>query len=369
MRLLLASALWIASLALPAIAAERWRMQYFYDVAEDTEFVITALTFAAPQHGIAAGYLDSGRKDKPYAVATANGGETWTPVTLPEPAVSLYFLNRKAGWLVGRANLWRTTDFGETWTKLGRAPGALRVWFVSEERGWAAGTKKSLYETSDGGATWKKVPAADEPKTTPENTIYGAIAFANPKVGAVSGWSKPPRHGESDEAPDWMSPEKAHREWPSVTIMLETGDGGATWKVSETSMFGQITEMSFAPDGHGLGLVEFFDKFDYPSEVYRIEPKTGKTARSFRRRDRAVTDVLVPAEGPAYLAGFEPPGSVFHSPIPGKLKILKSSDLEEWQEMEVDYRALARRAQLASDGAGGLWASTDTGMILKLTVE
>ncbi len=353
--------------ALPSPAAERWRMQYFYE-ADEAEFVITGLAFPSPSLGMAVGYLDSERKDRPYGVSTSDGGKTWTPLTLPEPAVTLFLLNEKTGWLLGRDNLWRTADFGRTWTKLARVPGALQLWFVSEQRGWAAGIKKSLYETSDGGGTWRKVPAAAEPKTTEDYTIYGAIAFANPRTGMVSGWSRPPRKGEKGQEPQWVDPDHSSREWPGVAIALQTQDGGDHWAVSETSMFGQITALSFAPDGRGLGLVEFFEKFDYPSEVYRVEAGATSVTRAFRRRDRVITDVLMEPQGAAYVAGYEPPGSVFRSPIPGKLKILKSTDLENWQEMDIDYRAVARRAQLASAG-GRVWAATDTGMILALAAE
>jgi hypothetical protein len=150
--------------------------------------------------------------------------------------------------------------------------------------------------------------------------------------------------------------------------MLETKDGGAHWNVAETSMFGQITSVSLAPDGRGLGLVEFFERFDYPSEVYRIEWRTGRTTRVFRRKDRAVTDLLLQPDGPAYLAAIEPPGTLLHSPIPGKLKILKSGNLDLWEEMPVDYRAIARRATLAAAGPR-MWVATDTGMILQLGSE
>jgi hypothetical protein len=185
----------------------------------------------------------------------------------------------------------------------------------------------------------------------------------------ITGWSQPPRRGDRYRAPDWMEPDKARREWPGLTVTLETRDGGTHWTTGETSMFGQITALSLAADGRGLGLVEFFDKFEYPSEVYGLDWQTGKTSQVFRRKDRAVTDVLVQSGNPAYLAAVEPQGTLFHSPVPGKLKILKSLDLEKWEEMQVDYRAVARRAILAHAGQDQVWVATDTGMILKLVSE
>jgi hypothetical protein len=166
-----------------------------------------------------------------------------------------------------------------------------------------------------------------------------------------------------------VDPSQRRREWPGIAITLQTKDAGVHWNAEETSMFGQITSLSLTPDKRGLGLVEFFDRFEYPSEVYAIDWQTGKSVRVFRRKDRAITDVLVTPQGQAYLAGFEPSGTLFRSPVPGKLKVLKSGNLEDWQDMEVDYRAVARRAILASAGPGGRWIATDTGMILALATE
>jgi photosystem II stability/assembly factor-like uncharacterized protein len=364
------AALAVLLCALPCASAERWRMQYFYEGDDGSEFAIMGLGFATPERGLAVGYLSSGSKEKPYAVGTTDGGRTWEPVPLPEPAVSLFMLNEKAGWMVGRDKLWRTADCGRTWTRLGRAPDALRVYFVSETRGWASGGNKSLYETSDGGVTWKKVDAAAQPKTNAKYTLYGPMAFVNPKVGIVSGWSRPPRRGEDSDVPEWVDPDSASREWPATTISLQTNDGGEHWQVSETSMFGRMTELSFTPDGRGLGLVEFFGKFDYPSEVYQVNLRTGKSARAFRSRERVITDILRDPGGEvSYLAAFEPSGSMFRSPVPGKLKIVRSTDMESWQEMDVDYRALARRARLVAAATGSVWVATDTGMILRLVVD
>ncbi|MGE5645868.1 MAG: WD40/YVTN/BNR-like repeat-containing protein [Acidobacteriota bacterium] len=369
MRLILVACL-AAFSALCAGAAERWRVEYFYDPPDLSEFAITALEFPSAERGMAAGTVAvPGRKEKPYAVATSDGGKTWAPVRLPEVPGSLFFLNEKTGWMTGRDNVWRTDDFGATWKKLARINGVLQVYFLDEKHGWAIGAKKTVQETNDGGATWTAVGAAAEPKTSADNTVYSAIAFATPKAGIIAGSSRPPRRGDNSEFPDWMDPETGRREWPGLVITLETRDAGAHWRSSTTSMFGQITALSLAADGRGLGLIEFFDKFDYPSEVYSFDLRNGKGGRVFRRKDRAVTDVLVISEGPAYLAAIEPPGTVFHSPVPGKLKLFRSGDFAEWEEMEVDYRAVGRRATLACPGKGPVWVATDTGMILKLASE
>jgi hypothetical protein len=40
--------------------------------------------------------------------------------------------------------------------------------------------------------------------------------------------------------------------------------------------------------------------------------------------------------------------------------------MKNWSEMEVDYRAVARRVILSGSGEQNLWLATDNGMILKL---
>jgi len=150
-----------------------------------------------------------------------------------------------------------------------------------------------------------------------------------------------------------------------MSIMLTTNDGGKTWKSSTVSMFGRITRAMFRPDGSGLGLIEFTDTFKWPSEVHRLYSETGKSDIVYNAKDRDITDVLL-QPGVAYLAGVEVVGRLQHTPIPRKLKILKSTDLANWEEMDVDYHAEGTRAILRAASDGTLWVATDTGMILKL---
>jgi hypothetical protein len=183
----------------------------------------------------------------------------------------------------------------------------------------------------------------------------------------ISGWNLPPRPG----GPDWMEPEKAaaRRQLPNLAILLQTKDAGKTWSKSEASIFGQITRMSLTPQGSALGLTEFKDEFEVPSEVYRINLHKGSSVSSFKEKDRAITDVRAFAGSTtAIIAGYETNGTIYRSPIPGKLKVLTSDDQENWNEMQVDYRAVAHRAMIAGPDEKHLWIATDTGMILKLNL-
>lgn len=362
-------AIWMAGslLALPATTAGKWRMQYFYD-QDRSDLVINDLQFPSAVRGVAIGSLDDKGKQKPVSVSTDDGGAHWTVTSLKEVALSLFFLDDTLGWMVAPKAIYRTEDAGRTWTKLPKSPELLiQVYFLDPDRGFAIGTHKSAYQTTDGGKTWTPIAAAAEPQTNAEYTVYNSISFATPNVGLITGYSAPPRADDTGK-PDWLTPETTtvRREWPHVSIMLDTRDGGKTWKSSTSSMFGRITKAVFAPDGAGLGLIEFTEQFKWPSEVHRLNGTNGKSTIVYNATDRAITDVLLQPSGTAYLAGVEVTGKMQHTPFPRKLKILKSSDLENWQEMDVDYRAVAVRAMLRSAPGGSLWVATDTGMILKL---
>jgi hypothetical protein len=284
---------------------------------------------------------------------------------------TVFFVDDSTGWIVADDGVYQTLESGRTWQKLKGAPDEIaRVYFKDSQRGWGFGAKKSLFETFDGGRTWRPVTAAAEPTSRPEFTAYLWMDFANAKTGILVGNGRPPRPNQA-ELPTWLDPQSAERrpEWPSVSLFLETHDSGNTWTPKTASLFGTITRVRLLPNGVGLALFEFQGRFDFPSEVMRLDLTTGKSESSLRRRDRATTDILLTTDGIAYAAGYEPPGRVNGLPIPGKVKILKSDQAYRlpWQEMPVDYRAVARRVYLSAAGPNDVWAATDTGMILRLS--
>jgi len=349
-----------------ASADQRWDIQYRYRQLDST-LTINDLAFPGEKRGIACGYTtDRKEKDHPVVLVTSDGGQTWAETPVKETGLSLFFLDDSTGWMVTEKGIWTTSESGRNWTKVKSAPSAiLRVWFLDAKHGFAAGLEKRVFETKDGGDTWTPLPILKEVQGNALFTTFGEIAFAGDK-GIISGWNIPPRRG----GPDWMEPENARRQVPHYSVLLETLDGGKTWIKSEASVFGQISRLSLTTQGTGLGLIEFKDKFEYPSEVMRVNMHTGKSETSFRAKDRAITDVrLFSGSNTAFIAGYEPSGTVFRSPIPGKLKVLSSKDLEHWTEIPVDYRAVAHSAVLAGTDENHLWLATDTGMILKLLNE
>lgn len=246
-------------------------------------------------------------------------------------------------------------------------PDLLRVYFVDAKRGWAVGARKSVFFTEDGGITWAKLAAAAEPKAALEYTTYNWIEFTGKQRGIILGSSRPPRRA-MQRLPDWVDPEAAarRREWPALTITLDSGDAGKTWLPGTASVFGSLSRLRLSPAGWGLGLVEYFDAFDWPAEVFLVNWKQGGNQRLYRANGHAVTDVAITPSGTPYLAGFELTGKVRRSPVPGKVKVVRSKDLKTWETMDIDYRATARQVWLAAPADDHVWMATDTGMILKL---
>lgn len=344
--------------------AQRWRVQYFYDEAK-SNLMFHDMVFVSSTRGIAVGSVLEGKGGrKPVAVVTQDGGAHWQLSSLEENPVSLFFLNDTLGWMVTEKGLWRTDEFGKDWHKLPRLPvQPIRVYFADENNGWAAGAKKSVLVTHDGGRKWDPIAAAAEPAGAADRSAYTWIAFANPNYGIITGLNQPVQHW-LPMFPTWLDPSDAltRRETPHMAYALVTNNAGKTWKSESASLLGRITRVRLAPDGNGLGLIEYADSFRYPSETYRIEWKTGKNTTIFRDKRYGITDVWLTA-GAAYLAGVEFPGEV-RSVSPGKVKVFKSTDFASWNEQPVDYRASAQRLLLGGFGED-VWLATDNGMILK----
>jgi hypothetical protein len=348
---------------------ERWKIQFFYD-KPDAEFNIRDLACPSAQRCVGVGVI-SDRKghDKGATVVTSDGGQHWALEDFSEAPVSLFMPSEATtketrGWMVTDRGIWATQEGGRSWQKLDGLKGMVQVNFLDQKHGFAIGYPKAIYETTDGGKQWLKVPAAQTPEGKPADTIYDCIAFDGQQgiiVGEVI-------TDEYRRYPLWMTPQggSSRRQHAAPALMLQTMDGGKTWTSSTSAIVGNIGEVLFTGDGSTLTLVEYHGLFALPSAVLFSKLGSSRSHVIFGERDRAVTDVILRAGGGAYIAAVEPPGNTNQVPIPGKLKILRSANLKLWEEMEVDYRANAKRASIVSPDAEHAWVATDTGMILSL---
>ncbi|MBL8215484.1 MAG: hypothetical protein JNK87_32485 [Bryobacterales bacterium] len=292
-------------------------------------------------------------------------GARWASSDTPETFVSI--AARGAGQLLvaaGASGIWRSTDRGANWTLAQKTDGLLRVFLRDEYLGYAVGSEKTVLETADGGETWTPLDAAAQPGTAPEFTTYHWVDFVTPLVGVITGVSRPPRDGRTEAYPYWLDADRSSRrkEWPSASITLETRDGGRNWKNSLTSIFGRLNRVRYSRTGLGLTLLEFHDDFEYPSEVYALDLRKGSTDRVFRRKDRAVTDVLLQSGPRAWLASLEPPANPAEE-ARGLVRLFTSADLRDWQEMPLPVDVRAQRVWLAGNPAGQVLAACDSGVI------
>ena len=351
----------LALLLLPQLAsAAEWSLAYFYDKPREVMH-FTDIAFPSPLRGIAVGFVEDQlgvKQPRNVSLVTADGGKTWTEVKLNDLPYSLFFLDDSSGWMVTEDGIWKTEESGRTWKRLSKhsSGSLLKVWFLDTNHGFAVGRSKTVLETTDGGKTWKAVPAAKEPTGNANFAVYSAIAFLNKEMGLIAGSAVPPvRRGLSAN----------NRQIPTMTIQIQTFDGGKTWKPSAAPLLGVIDGLKLK-GSLGLVLFTFSNQFEVPSEVYQLKTNGGETESAFRAKNRRVTDMAL-FEGRAFLAAIEPPPLAKEvGGLPGRIHVLESTDLKQWTEMKVDFRASASKGIMAGPDPEHLFLATDEGMILRL---
>ncbi|MCW5966515.1 MAG: hypothetical protein KIT83_20930 [Bryobacterales bacterium] len=347
-------------------AADSWELQYQH-LDKEYDLRLVDVAFVDAKRGLAVGYIDSRTRDRqrPVNLVTTDG-TTWRLFEVKKRCDDVFALGSGILFAACEDGIYRSDELGSDWKRVARLKDIESVWFLNERRGFAVGASKGFYETQDGGQRWAPVATKPEISTNPDVTTLRHIHFVGERHGFVTGWSRPPTN--RDRIPDWLMPDRAmqQRDTPHVNVFADTSDAGATWRAQEVSMFGEVVTTELGPDHVGMTLVNFSNGFEYPAEVFYFRWPNGEMVRTFREKRRAVTDVAVPERGPVYLAAVEPVGQLYWSPIPGRLRVLRSADFMTWEEMDVDYRASARRASIEAYDPDNVWLVTDTGMILKL---
>lgn len=355
----------LACLSLPLLAEKgpRWKIQYAYQKL-DSALELNDIQCPSAQRCFAAGVISEKSGVRGVIVLTNDGGRQWSVVDVKEHPISLFFLNDTTGWMITDHGVWFTDESGRTWKKLDSTRGLSRVHFLDGSHGYAIGFPKVIYETSDGGKKWTKLPAALQPPTDKDETSYECITFSGQHGVIIGNLIRP----EDARGPLWLHPELARlrSERQTKAALLETFDGGKTWNASTLPLVGTLEQLRFAKDGSAVLLIGYTNYFSVPSSLYKTRFGGQGVQTIFEEHDRKVTDFALLPDGSAVLASIETPGTSNQVPIPGKLKMLKSSNLKVWEEMDVDYRAQAQRAVLAAVDAQHIWVATDTGTILSL---
>jgi hypothetical protein len=347
-------------------AAERWKMQFYYN-KDQSILDIRDLQCPSAQRCIAAGVvIEKNDHEKGTVLVTSDGGKQWSFVDFKDRPLSIFFLNESVGWIAAEHGVWETDESGRTWKRVeGLKKGIQRIYFINRSHGYAIGYPNALYETTDGGKTWPRLAATPDLELAKSEAVsYDCIDFFG-NHGLIMGRVIGP---DSDRLPAWMDPQQGarRRERRSIVAGLETFDGGKTWKSNMASSHGSLAEMKLTDNGTALVLFQHKENYLVPADVVRVKVGLKPGESVFSEPDRAVTDFVALPSGDTFVASVATPGNSNQVPIPGKLKILHSKNLKVWLEMDSDYRAVAQRAILAAVDAHHIWVATDTGMILSL---
>jgi photosystem II stability/assembly factor-like uncharacterized protein len=182
------------------------------------------VAFADERYGIAQGF-DLGNP----VVRTTDGGQTWSKIELPNltKVENLVLLSGMTAWATGHDAdhllIFRTIDGGQSWEQSRTSlpsdwPSVREISFVDPNHGWMALERKQddeirLLQTTDGGRTWKLVPAP---------LVRSATWVPKPDVlGLVSGRTGFMFSTEGEGQPSWE---------PKNRKVLFTADGGTTWQ-------------------------------------------------------------------------------------------------------------------------------------------
>ena len=176
---------------------------------------------------------------------SGDSGKTWssTPVPLPSEdltgfggAASLHFIDSSHGWAMLRRTsssnfslgmLFRTSDGGATWQRLPEPPLGDPVRFVTKNDGWLAGgpAGNKLYVTRDGGSHWSPQTIAPPASAGSQAQVrYSQPVFENESNGILTA--------------RYVSASR------TILAVYQTRDRGVTWQpravlpraVSENSM-------------------------------------------------------------------------------------------------------------------------------------
>ena len=174
-------------------------------------------------------------------LATQNGGRSWQKILdVPSPIFTLDLLGKNLGYVSSRWQpLHKTVDGGKAWTELDGIEGLNYVYFLDEKRGWGYGG--AIWQTSDGGNTWKQTVAYDQ-----VNDLWNS-SFVDATTGWIAGGAELWRTTDGET---WLPVQVAKQKGVFVDIdfvsrqegwiatadrwLLHSADGGVTWQVHAT---------------------------------------------------------------------------------------------------------------------------------------
>jgi photosystem II stability/assembly factor-like uncharacterized protein len=195
-----------------------------------------SLAFWDVRHGIVSGYRFPSRRW--VVLLTSDGGRTWRTARRGLGPYGIAAVRGGSdGWIAMPGALLHTDDRGRTWSTFSRAR-IVEPSFASARDGWAF-ARGTLVATHDGGVVWRPLRQPCARSVDP----LSQLSLATPTHGWILCLSQP---GTGMQ----------------LKALYETRDGGRTWRLRASSLFGRPRRgnlpttgygdaISFLDDGHG----------------------------------------------------------------------------------------------------------------------
>ena len=199
------------------VIAGSWEVLQEYDRERD----YFAFCFVSATDGWVVGESPFELDNKGFIGYTTDAGKTWqaSDASVPERLQSVYFFDKKHGWVVGDKGLvMNTVDGGKSWdVQTSKVEindiGLSDVHFTSNSVGYAVGMGETIVHTTNGGGTWKILRGGQEAGGVGDDdtNVFNAVQFIDTSTGWVVGASLSPSTGGQK------------------TLIQKTTDAGKNW--------------------------------------------------------------------------------------------------------------------------------------------